>query len=466
MLFDKNEILEALSGQIIDHDIADFNINEITIDSRKAVKNTAFIAIKGEINDGNQFAKNALENGCELAIIDNQEIFQQLKDGQSNLILVKNSFESLYDLAKYQRSQTKAKIIALTGSVGKTSVKDMLKSAFEKIGKTHATSSNFNNHYGLPLTMCNISKDDKFVILEIGMSNPGEIKPLSILAKPDIAIITNIAKAHIGNGFNSEDDIALEKSEILSGLNESGTIILNKDDKYCDFLQNIAIENNIPLESIISFGKDHNANYKLSEINIKSHDLSDVAVQTDSKIMHYEIATSNQVTILNSTIVTACLDIVTQNINPALESFKEFKASTGRTNIIKTDKFTIIDDSYNANLTSSKAGIQYLCDLKKQIKAPRSVAFIGDMLELGEHSDQDHQKLIKFCQEKNIDKIIPIGSEMQKAVKNLCIDLKTYLNCNEVANEISKILQSGDLIIVKGSRGMRLERIIEILKNL
>ena len=242
MLFDKNEILEALSGQIIDHDIADFNINEITIDSRKAVKNTAFIAIKGEINDGNQFVKSALENGCELVIIDDQEIFQQLKNKQSNLILVKNSFDALYDIAKYQRSQTKAKIIALTGSVGKTSVKDMLKFAFEKIGKTHATSSNFNNHYGLPLTMCNISKDDKFVILEIGMSNPGEIKPLSILAKPDIAIITNVAKAHIGNGFNSEDDIALEKSEIFSGLNESGTIILNKDDKYYDFLQNIALE--------------------------------------------------------------------------------------------------------------------------------------------------------------------------------------------------------------------------------
>ncbi len=462
MLLSKEGIIQALSSQIVDHRFnGKLNIEEIIIDSRKAAKGAVFVAIKGENNDGNLFARNALENGCELAIVDDPKIFEQL----NNAILVKNSFNALCEIAKYQREKTSAKIIALTGSVGKTSIKDMLRSAFEKIGRTNATSGNFNNHFGLPLTICNIKKDDEFVILEMGMNNPGEIEPLSRLARPDIAIISNIAAAHIGN-FESEEAIALEKSAIFSGLDQNGIVILNQDDKYFDFLKNIAIKNNIQTENIISFGYGHKSKYKIAEINIKNQQLSEVVIKNPTKEMKYEIATSNKIIIFNSAIIAACLDTLTQNPDLGLESLASFKASSGRGNIIKLDKFTIIDDSYNANLTSSKAGVEYLSNLKAKTDSKRSVAILGDMLELGSYSDQHHQELINFCRTKNIDKIILIGSEMQKAVKNLCIDLKTYLNCKEMINEISNIIEPKDLILVKGSRGMKMEEIIENIKKL
>ena len=467
MLFNKNEILQALSSQIIEHSFnSDFIIEEVIIDSRKAAKNTAFIAINGENNDGNLFAANALKSGCSLVLIDNLEIFQQLKtEATNNLILVKNSFNALYEIAKFQRSKTKAKIIALTGSVGKTSIKDMLKSAFEKIGKTHATTSNLNNHYGAPLTMCNIEKDDEFVILEMGMNHANEIKPLSLLARPDITIISNIAMAHIGN-FNNEEEIAAAKSEIFCGANQETIAILNKDDKYYNFLKDAALSNNIEPENIVSFGKDPRSNYAIAEIHTKNYQLSDVTIQYDSRQFKYEIASSNPSVIFNSSIVVACLDTLVSDFSKALESFQSFKATAGRGNIIKTEKFTIIDDSYNSNLFSSKAGVKYLKDLKTDLKAPRSVAFIGDMLELGKFSDQSHKELLQFCQKQNIDVIVAIGAEMQKAVKNLCIDIPVYLNCKEISNEIENIVKPQDLIFVKGSRGIKMEEIIQILKNL
>lgn len=468
MLFSKHEILEALSSQLIEHNFnSDFTIEEIIIDSRKAAKNTAFIAINGENNDGNKFAANALISGCELAIIDDAQIFQDLNiEAKHNLILVKNSFNSLYEIAKYQRNETKATIIALTGSVGKTSIKDMLKSAFGQIGKTHATSYNLNNHFGLPLTMCNIEKDDDFIILEIGMSNKNEIKPLSDLAKPDVAIISNIAMAHIGNDFNSEKEIALEKSAIFSGLNESGIVILNKDDKYYDFLKEIAINNNIKAGNITSFGTNPESNYRIEQVHSKNYQSSEIVIQSDYGQAKYEIATSNPSVIFNSVVTVACLDLLVENSTKALESFKSFQATLGRGNIVKTKKFTIIDDSYNSNLSSSKAGINYLKELKESLKTPRSVAFIGDMLELGKFSDQSHEELLKFCQEQDIDVIVAIGAEMQKAVKNLCIDVPVYLNCKEASGEIANIVKSQDLILVKGSRGVKMEEIIQILKNL
>lgn len=468
MLFNIDEITQALHHIIIDNSIIDpeYNIDEVVIDSRQARDSCAFIAIKGENNDGNLYADSALQQGCSLAIIDNQAIFQELKNHQQhNVILVQNSFEALYEIAKYQRGQTKAKIIALTGSVGKTTIKDMLKSVFSNIGDTHATTSNLNNHFGLPLTMCNIKKDHDFAILEMGMNHAGEIKPLSDLAKPDIAIISKIAMAHIGN-FNSEEEIALAKSEIFSGLSANSIAILNRDDKYFDFLEREAANSGISKDNILSFGISSDANYKINNIDIKSANYSEVAIHSPNRALNYGISCSNKTIIFNSAIVAACVDVLTPNNLGALDAFNSYQVTLGRGNIIEHQKFTIIDDSYNANLTSCQAGIEYLSDLQQQIKAKRSVAFLGDMLELGEFSEQSHQELLQFCLDRNIDEIITVGENFKKAAENLCIDIRNYVKSTDIASEISGIIQDHDLILIKGSRGLKMEEIITILKNI
>lgn len=468
MLFDINEITQALHHIITDNSIIDAatSIDEVVIDSRQVSNNKAFIAIKGDNNDGNLYAATALKNGCSLVILDNQTIFQELKNHQlHNVILVQNSFEALYEIAKYQRSQTRAKIIALTGSVGKTTIKDMLRSVFDNIGSAHATTSNLNNHYGLPLTMCNIKKDHDFAILEMGMNHAGEIKPLSELAKPDVAIISKIAMAHIGN-FKNEEEIALAKSEIFSGLSSASIAILNRDDKFFNFLKNKATEHSVTKSNITGFGFNDNSDYKIQNIKTKSANYSEVMLQTPDRVINYGITCSNQTAIFNSTIVATCVDILTPNNLGALDTFNSYQVTSGRGNIITTDNFTIIDDSYNANLDSCKAGIEYLSNLKQQINARRSVAFLGDMLELGDFAISSHQELLQFCLDKNIDQIITVGDNFKKAAENLCIDIRNYVKSTDIEQDISDIVQSQDLALIKGSRGLKMEEIIAILKNI
>ncbi len=465
MLYTKNDLIAAMEGQIIDQNLKQPLIDEVVIDSRKAAKNKLFIALKGENNDGHDFLDQAFAEACEAAIIQDEIFFKNNPD--KNLILVKDTFKTLYDLAKFARKRTNAKIIAITGSVGKTGTKEMLKSAFKTQGKTYATSGNLNNHFGLPLTVCNIPLDSEFAILEMGMNHLGEIEPLTKLAKPDVAIITNITSAHIGN-FKNEGEIALAKSEIFAGLDNEGIAIINGDNIHFNFLKKQAEKQNLKPENILSFGKNLQSQYCLKSLETKdaNHSIVELTTKNNGEIS-YKISSSHKAIIFNSLIIAACLDLLAKNIADGLKSLENIEASKGRGNVfdvkIGEKNITVIDDSYNANLASMKAGIEYLSDLKYVLKKKRTVAVLGDMFELGEKSDEIHEEVLGATQEKSIDLLLLAGENMKKATKILDKNFKTYLNSSELSLDIKNCLENDDILLVKGSRGMKMEEVLQKL---
>lgn len=462
-LWTKNELLESLSDQIIDCKIDDnLQIDEVVIDSRKKTKNALFIAISGENNDGHNFIDQAIENGSKLVLVEKND--QNL----NSFILVKNSFKALLNLAKYSRNRSEAKIIGLTGSVGKTSTKEMLKLAFETQGKVFATFGNLNNHIGVPLSLSNFDKSCDYGIFEMGMNHLNEIEPLSKLVKPNLALITNVGPVHI-EFFKDEEEIALAKSEIFRGIDKKGQILINFDSKHYDFLIKEAKKQNIQDENIFNFGIKEKSNYQILNYKIVNLNKSSVeALLNNGEKISYEISTSNPVIIFNSIIAISCLDLLGKDLKMGIKSLENFEESLGRGKIfdkkLNQKNITIIDDSYNASLPSMIAGINHALNLKKSLNKKRVILALGDMLELGEKSVEIHNKIVNHIKTHQIDFAILVGSNMAKSAEILPKNsYKSFLNSSLAANELENLLQDGDILYIKGSRGIKMEKIIENL---
>lgn len=464
MLWSKKELIAALSDTIIEHHLADeLIVDEVLIDSRKQVVNGLFIALKGEKKDAHDFLDQAFQNGCSTLIVENKA---KVEGGESNYILVKDSYLALNKLAAFARNRSKAKIIAITGSVGKTSVKEMLKLSFSAYGKTYATQGNLNNHIGLPLSLCNFASDCEFGIFEMGMNHLDEIRPLSLITKPHLAIITNVGPVHIEN-FKDEEEIALAKSEIFSGLCENGIALINHDNPHCDFIEKQAKGYGISQSNIVTFGKKNGSFCQLRGYKINSYNSAEVSLASrDKEEINYKISTSNKVVIFNSLIVAASLEILTDNPNAGLLELKLLENGNGRGNIFDVNfdqkNVTIIDDSYNASAISIRAGLDHILDLKSALAKTRSVAALGDMLELGSKSQELHAAVAQYLQEFSIDFAILVGEKMIEAAKNLPQDSYiTFLDSASASLEIKNLLKDGDILYVKGSRGMKMEKLIE-----
>lgn len=466
-IWTKNELIDALSDELIKHNLGDdVAIDEVVIDSRKTPKSGLFLALKGENNDGHDFLNQAFSNGCRVALIDNET-----KIPNQEFILVKNTFSALYKLAKYSRNRSKAKIIAITGSVGKTGTKEMLKLVFETQGKTFSTFGNLNNHFGLPLSLCNFSADCKYGIFEMGMNHLGEIEPLSKLARPHLAIITNVGPVHI-EFFKNEEEIALAKSEIFAGILPDGIVLINRDNKHYNFLEKRAKHYEIKDSNIINFGEKNASNYQILDYKVKNALTSEVKVKLkNNSEISYEIAASNPAIIFNSIIAVSCLDLLGSDLLKGISALKNLENPTGRGKIIEikiADKnITIIDDSYNASAPSMHAGLQHATNLKTALRKKRVVAALGDMLELGEKSVELHKEIINYLNEFQVDFAILVGEKIAENAKNLSqASYKTFLNSSLASLEIENLLQDGDILYIKGSRGMKMEKIIEKLQLL
>jgi len=465
-LWTKDELLQALSGELLQHNLqSDLTIDEVVIDSRKAKKNSLFIAIKGERNDGHNFLEEVARNGCTAAITDKPtaDNHQQLKT-----ILVKNTFVALYKLAEFSRNRSQAKIIAITGSVGKTGTKEMLKLVFETQGKTFATSGNLNNHIGLPLSLCNFSADCKFGIFEMGMNHLGEIEPLSRLTRPHLALITNVGPVHI-EFFKNEQEIALAKSEIFSGLVENGFALLNQDNPHFEFLKKRAQYSEIKDQNLITFGEKNPSNYQIIHFSTNSPNASVAEAKLKNGLkIYYEISTSNPTTIFNSIIAIACLDLLGSDLSKGLTALKNIKTYDGRGDIkeIKIGKknIVVIDDSYNASVPSMKAGLDHTINLRNILGKKRVVAALGDMRELGEKSVELHEEVTNHLAHLQFDYAVLVGENMIKAAATLPKNsYRTFPDSTAAALEIQDLLDDGDILYVKGSRGTKMEKIIENL---
>ena len=457
ILWKKNCIENALKTTIP----FELEAREVSIDTRTISQGSLFIAIKGERFNGNHFIGQALSKGAVGCIID--ELSNMLHPrAQSLIIEVPDTFIALQNLARFRRKQISNKVIGITGSVGKTSTKEMLNIVFKANARTFSNKGNFNNHYGLPLSLCNTPKDTEFGIYELGMSNKGEISELTKLLQPNIAIITNIHPVHL-EFFKSVYDIALAKAEIFESMDRSRYTILNKDNEFYSTLSQKAKEKSIPH---IAVGiKD--ADISLNKINV-TDSYNAVEINCFGRKVTYQMAASvGNHMIFNSLFVAAALNICNLDIEENLNRLMDFEPYKGRGAVIKfEDGIKIIDESYNASPIAVKAAIKNLAGFKKN--NTRIIAVLGDMKELGENSQAFHEELINDIIDAKVDKVFCVGKMMYYLFKKLPNSIKGEHaeSSQDISKSIGSSLSSGDVIMIKGSLSMNMKHIVEYIKML
>ena len=425
---------------------------KISTNSKDNNKGKIFFGIKGKIFNGNDFADEAIKNGAKLAILQDSKNFNKKK------INVKNTLKLLIRLSQKIRISSNASQVAITGSSGKTSLKELLGQCLQKSYSTIFSKNSFNNKFGLPLSLINLRKDTIYGIFEIGMDKKGEIDYLSKIIKPDIGVITNISYAHAKN-FRSLFDIAKAKSEIIFNIRKNGTIILNKDDEFFNFFSNLANKNNL---DIISFGKHKKSNIRLFKLK-KSNKSSIIYINVNSKIYNFKI--NNNLlpyvdNILASIAVCKSLDII-DKINSNF--FSNYKIPSGRGDIKKvivgSKRVNIIDESYNSNPLSLNFSIKKFDNLK--INPNKKFMLLGDMLELGKFSNKLHVEAAKGINKAKFKKLFVYGNNITKTFNKIRTQKrgKILKSTTDILNIIKNDLKDGDFLMIKGSNSTGLNQI-------
>lgn len=453
---DVKKIIEITNGELL---LGDENIvcENFSKDTRQLNKGDVYLGIKGENFNGSNFYLDALEKGARVCILQDIDVDMEKMKRYSDvaIIKVKDVVKALQIIAEYKRSLYNIPVVGITGSVGKTSTKDIVTSVMGRKYKVLKTQGNLNNQIGLPLTILEL-KDHEALVIEMGMGNLGEISVLTKIAKPDVAIITNVGTSHIGN-LGSRENILKAKLEILEGLKENGTLIINNDN---DLLHKWNDETK--RKNVITFGIDEKSNYKATNIKLDEN-RSDYDIKIDEKIYHMDINIGGKHFIYNSLCAICVGKIFNIDIDEIKKGIETFELTKSRMEVIKKDNITLINDCYNASYDSMKAAIEYL----SAQTGNRKIAILGDMLELGKFSKELHEKVGKVVAENKIDKLITVG-EQAKNIANIALkfgmEKSDVLVCekNEEAIEFVKsIVEDNDIYLIKASNGMNFKQIFE-----
>jgi len=412
----------------------------VSTDSRENVNNKMFFALSGDNFNGNRFASDAIEKGARLCVIDDPNY-----NTDEKYIFVNNVLTSLQELAKYHRKKTKVTVLAITGSNGKTTTKELVTSVLGSYNNIISTKGNLNNHIGVPLTLLNIEPATKIAVVEIGANHIGEISKLCEIALPDIGIITNIGKAHL-EGFGSFEGVITAKNELYEYLYENKkTAILNNDDELL-----VKLSNRIQK---FTYGKN-NANVEGQIITHKPH--LKINWSTGKNIFECSSNLYGKYNFENIMAAIACglfFKVPTENINKAIV---DFVPNNNRSQQIKTKNNYLILDAYNANPFSMNRAVVSFAEY--DFDNPWLI--LGDMFELGEYSSSEHQNIVNEIINKEFRNVVLIGDEFYNTVGHNFLKFKTT---NEaIAYFSTNIIKNAD-ILVKGSRGMKLEKLIIFL---
>lgn len=427
-------------------------------DTRDIKINDVYIGIKGENFDGNILYDKALENGAKVCILENIDIPKGLEEKYPDrtILKVQNTIKTLQDLASYKRSLYDIPVVAVTGSVGKTSTKDILASVISKKYKVLKTEGNLNNQIGLPLTILKL-KDHEALVVEMGMSCLGEISTLTNIAKPKICVITNVGTSHIGN-LGSRENILKAKLEILEGMSKEGTLVINNDN---DMLNTWNKTN--PPYNVVTFGINNISNIYANNIDLQEYSSNFIANINQEKL-NVTVPVGGEHFVYNGLCAIAVGDLLNIPHNDILEGIKSFELTKNRMDVKKNkNNVTIINDCYNANYDSMKAAIEYISN----INAKRKIAVLGDMLELGEYSKNLHEKVGEEVAKNKIDILITVGNEAKNIVKKaieLGLNKENAYNFNtneEAIKLIKNILKPEDAVLIKASNGMHFNKIVE-----
>lgn len=433
---------------------------EFSKDTRTIKGGEIYIGIKGENFDGNNFWKEALTQGADAVIVQDINFKEEeLKEFKNKTIIkVENTLEALYKIAKFKRELYNIPVIAITGSVGKTSTKDIVANVVSKKYKTLKTEGNNNNNIGMPLTILKL-KDQEAMVLEIGMNHFGEISLLTNIAKPNICIITNIGTSHIGN-LGSRENILKAKLEILEGA-KNPTVIINNDN---DLLHKW-YEENKEKYNIKTYGIKNQSDIMAKDIKLNENSSEfKVINSTENKEINTTVPIGGEHFVLNSLCAFAvgkALEIDEKDITNGIESFELTKK---RMDIIKLKNgVEIINDAYNASLESMKASLKYVGNIKEK----RKIAILGDMFELGEFSKELHKNVGSEVFKNNIDILICSGENSKEIVKQaneegLSTENTYYVeNKEEILKKLKDICKNGDVVLFKASNGMQFYKIAD-----
>ncbi|RGT59237.1 UDP-N-acetylmuramoyl-tripeptide--D-alanyl-D-alanine ligase [Coprobacillus sp. AF21-8LB] len=437
------EIVEATQGILVSGN-KDDEINFFSQDSRQMKNGGMYIPLKGERFDGHNFIESAFQTGAQ-AIISEKDV----KYEDKIVIKVKDTYQALKDMASYLRNHRPVKVVGVTGSVGKTSTRDMVYSVVKQKYKTLKTEGNYNNEIGLPLTILRYH-DEEVLVLEMGMNHLQEMSRLSMIARPDIACITNVGTAHIGE-LGSRENILKAKLEITDGMKEGSTLIINQDN---DMLQTVEL----PHLNVVRVGKGKEASIQASHI-ILEETKSSFEVEYQGKKEIIEVPVQGEHNISNALIAIAVGIALNISLEDIKKGIQEFKLTKNRMDILEKNHKTVIDGTYNASVDSMKSSIDVLANYKK-----RKVAILADMLELGDYSQQLHEEVGSYVASKGIDILVCVGKEAkyiyQKARESMK-DVYYFESNQEVIDRLDELLKEDDVILVKGSHSMNLKEVVE-----
>lgn len=411
----------------------------VSTDSRNVPVKSIFFALKGDNFNGNMFAQEALDKGAFKVVIDEKKFHKDTGE----TILVENVLVTLQQLAYFHRNYLGLHIISLTGSNGKTTSKELINAVLSQKFKTVATKGNLNNHIGVPLTLLSMDSETEIGIVEMGANHLGEIKMLSEIAKPDFGYITNFGKAHL-EGFGSLEGVIQGKTELYQFLKDHNKkIFVNANDSK-------QLENSKGI-SRITFG-DSNADYVIKLLDSTNH----LLVEYNGTEIQ-----SNLVGVYNFANVSAAIAIgayLNVSVNDIKQGIENYVPSNNRSQLMQRGSNTILLDAYNANPTSMMAALENF----KQTKGGNKVIFLGDMFELGTDSEAEHQNIVNFLTENNFGKVFLTGSNFYKT-KNSASHIKQFKTFDDLKEMIKTQELENATVLIKASRGMALERILDLL---
>lgn len=454
-LFILDAILAATNGRA--ESVSARSIDSITIDSREIGQDALFVAIKGDRFDGHDFVDTALANGAVAALVS--------RGSGAGRIHVANPLGGLVDLARAARERSRALIVGVTGSVGKTTTKEALRIVFEAAGQTHASIKSFNNHWGVPLMLARMPEATQFGVFEMGMNAPDEIRPLSRLVRPHIAVITTIAPAHLEK-LGSIEAIAHAKAEIFEGLEPGGTAVINADHPQIGLLLDAA--NAAGVGKVVTFGFSRGVDWQILEAETAG-DRSFATVVNGNERYALAIGVAGRHMLSNATAALAVATLAGVDPSIALKALAGFGPQPGRGQRIllgNTEKpLLLIDESYNANTASMTAAL----DVFGTVSVPggKKVVVLGDMLELGEAGPSHHAGLAAAVAASAPDAVYLVGANMAHLADALPQHIfSRHFTSTELATpELLAALAYGDAVMVKGSNGVGLSRLVAAVKD-
>ncbi len=452
MIWQSWQLSEALGVEVA----AEFSGQKLQFNSKDVRSGDIFIAIKGN-GDGHNYALDAIARGASFAIV-SRGVEGAPKE---KLLIVDDTLKALHQLAAYKRQHSKAKFIAITGSVGKTTTKEIVHNMLSCFGVTFASRGNFNNHLGVPLNLASMQDNIEYAVFEVGMNHAGELTELSKMIRPDIAVITTVAAAHL-EFFPSVEAIADSKAEIFAGLPVGGIAIINRDNQYYQRIMQQAPSG----AKICLFGKHQEASARLDSYKQidKNVQLSYAFKQNGNLEIIMPFVPEHYA--LNMTIGFAIVNSLGLDPQKATSNSSKLGLLEGRGKLLDVTKggkhYQIIADYYNANPESMKASLQYL----KQLTHPRKIAIIGDMLELGPTAKELHQELVPFIVDSGASKLLLVGALME-SLKGLLpphITVKHFHKVENLLAELDNLLSEEELILIKGSNSIGLSQILAKFK--